>query len=546
MAGSWSMKGLNIDIWSTNSQKTIHIINNIISVDFDALDRGSLDGTTDWGIYANTGKIEFVDNDNEFANFIKNNVIDKITVIIYISSYTARRKLATFDLEDFELSKMTKKVSLNLKDRLLTWQDIEDSEIYFFDDTTLYSLANQLAERNGVQISFTDKARDRMSRITIYCPLFEANNLWANMEKICVAGHCRLSTNVNGIAEFSCDDDINLPKISINPYHILNIPNRIDPNKTKIQSASLTAKNITKNTNRKIDNSIPFKIYEVDSDEKVMVITWHNVADDKTKNAQFNKAYLTNYGAYDLASFWGVFKLSAKTHEITRFVCTGTKYYQNVTSSQQDTGKNINDPINLANNNSYFTRYDNSVTLNFAIMSRTQAEGTDWTSLQLFSDGVIDFYGNYFVEGEEEKFSYKQNDYPSLTLPTNDLIQTYNTFEKIEGNVSINIPHNEMLLDDVQKRFSKGIECYEVECAISDYYYNDNYTLALNGAGEGVDTFKKYDVVVPYRIISGKSEPLSSNANGTPKSFIIIGIKYHYQGHLKQTLYLQEIPTLEL
>lgn len=523
------MKKLTVEIVGSTS---INIINNIISVDFDALDRGSLDGTTDWGIYANTGKIEFVDNDNEFANFIKNNVIDKITVIIYISSYTARRKLATFDLEDFELYKMTKRVSLNLKDRLLTWQDVEDSEIYFFDSTTLYSLANQLAERNGVQISFTDKARDRMSRITIYCPLFEANNLWANMEKICVAGHCRLSTNVNGIAEFSCDDDINLPKILINPSQILKVENHISKDKTKIIGASLNSKKRAKHFNSRIGDPISFAVYSFGVSGDGYSGAWRKNIDDPI-NAKFTNKELFQSSIEDVATFSGVFKLNEKVKKISRFVYDVTRYNDALFPLEEV--KETNVIIQPTQEDSTFNSYNNNFYLNFEISTANHTTDNPF----VIPHGEVRVLANYHDDNGDDTISYGINN-NNFNLPTNDLIQTDNTFEKIEGNVSINIPHNEMLLDDVQKRFSKGIECYEVECAISDYYYNDNYTLALNGAGEGVDTFKKYDVVVPYRIISGKSEPLSSNANGTPKSFIIIGIKYHYQGHLKQTLYLQE------
>ena len=521
------MKGLNIDIWSTNSQKTIHIINNIISVDFSSLDRGSVDDIINWGIYANSGTVEFIDTEKEFANFIKQENLEQIRVAIFISSYTKRKRLATFDLEDFTLSKTTGKVSLQLADPILKWQDIQDDRYYKFSNTTLKALASELASRYSISLNFTITASSMLTDSVIYCPDFEANSFWGNMVKICVAGHCRIYSNSEGEPEFSYDDETVSKNILISPYHILDIKDYVSKEKTKIPNPYITAKSRFKYTDERI-KSIPFVIYNVSTTDGNA--HWENNIDNSTNEIFYNKT-LSQSTESDIATFKGNFELLGKIKQITKIKYLVTRYNHAYLPSPERKETNVSIiPITA---NSAFYSYNNRIALSFQIQTAKRIAGQNPF---VIPNGKAIVYADYYEDSEDMR--YVIGDGASFDLPTNDLIQVHSLHNPSE-------PLGEFLARRVLQQYGKGIECYEIECIVSDYYYEDG-TLALNGANEGIDTFKKYDVVTPYIIVNGKSEPLSVHETGKPKKFRVIGVKYNYKGHLKQTLYLQEIPTLEL
>jgi hypothetical protein len=108
-------------------------------------------------------------------------------------------------------------------------------------------------------------------------------------------------------------------------------------------------------------------------------------------------------------------------------------------------------------------------------------------------------------------------------------------------NEAFGIDYGEWYVDDIDRRYGSGVVCCELECGFSDYYYEDGTTAKeIADMYYGPAVFNKYEVVQPYVTRGGVEVPLATYPNGSPMSFIIIGIKYHYAGIAKQTLYLQE------
>jgi hypothetical protein len=96
---------------------------------------------------------------------------------------------------------------------------------------------------------------------------------------------------------------------------------------------------------------------------------------------------------------------------------------------------------------------------------------------------------------------------------------------------------NQIILENVERKYGKRIECVELECLFNKYY-DEQGNLIYNG--DYLQCFEKYDTIIPYVMRQGKREPFRLDENGNPMVFRIIGIEYSYDGLLKQKLHLHQ------
>lgn len=97
------------------------------------------------------------------------------------------------------------------------------------------------------------------------------------------------------------------------------------------------------------------------------------------------------------------------------------------------------------------------------------------------------------------------------------------------------------LASRIKKAYENGKETAEIRCSVSDYYDDaDIPTLAISKHGT-----KKFfaigDEVIPMvKGKDGKDYPLSTDKEGNPKVFVVVGNKRRYSGVFWQILSLQE------
>jgi hypothetical protein len=147
--------------------------------------------------------------------------------------------------------------------------------------------------------------------------------------------------------------------------------------------------------------------------------------------------------------------------------------------------------------------------------------------------GIIGFAVKTFAD-DGTITVYKKDSIDDTNIQSNDLIQDGSYLFDSTNQLSL----GDYILQEVSRRYSHGIECFEIECLFNDYY-NENGELVFSKSDLS-QHFNKYDVIIPYTVKRGKTVPLRKNSDGTPKKFRIIGISYSYDGLLKQKLSVQE------
>lgn len=133
-----------------------------------------------------------------------------------------------------------------------------------------------------------------------------------------------------------------------------------------------------------------------------------------------------------------------------------------------------------------------------------------------------------YIEPEEIAIGNNSND--SFSLDTNELIQSTNYIEGGSGDYYSDI------LQQYSTYWQNGKETAFLRCAVGDYGYIDSESKQPIKR-----TFRINDEVVPYSFnAEGQEEPLSQDANGHAKIFVVLGVDFVYDGALWQELHLQE------
>ena len=136
---------------------------------------------------------------------------------------------------------------------------------------------------------------------------------------------------------------------------------------------------------------------------------------------------------------------------------------------------------------------------------------------------------------EERQINTKYADEPIVQIPSSDLVREHSECWTVDN---IYIPLYKYILQEIKRRYEKGIECFEIECLFNEYV-NESGEVVFDGKDLS-QHFKRYDVIIPYVSKNGETIPLRTNPDGTPKKFRIIGISYSYDGLLRQKLSVQE------
>ena len=536
----------------------IYIHNNIDSVRFEALDRGSTSEVLNWGIFSNRGEVHLFDLDGTVETFLKKNEFGITKVEIYLSSDIFDKKIATFRIDDYIYNTETKEVTILLKDSLQDWQSIEQGEIYLFDSNTALFVLNKIINSARVDCSArVDWAYDdinttlQLKFFNIYCPHLPPNNLWANVNKICEITMCRVFENVDGVPTIVRDDyytdiftstPISVNPIIIRPDNIISISNAVSRRNTKISSTTILIKNRKKHLAEEVAPPTPYSIYDYESTtEQASVngqtitlnkIEWVFVGADKSvnPNVEIEEKQEDDYGYQKSAIVSFRTTAVSNTHQITSYSTLSTQHEET-------------DPINTRWENTAisevepqmnFDRDSGEVSVNFKL------KDAFYSGRRVVSKAQTKIYGNFYTDDPDIIYNRNSNDESILlspiNIPSNELLQSQNT-----SNMQDPIPHYQWITNKVFERYGSGVDCCEIECVYGDYFGDDGTKLIdASGIKSAVQGFSKYDVVIPYIQKGDRVVPYKINDQGEPKSFKVIGIKHTYDGVLRQTLCLQE------
>lgn len=497
---------------------------NMLSCEFGALDRGNITDVADWGIYANRGSVSFIDNIGYFKDEkIISSGIKDFKCVFYLTK-ESKNKVATFQIEDANFDDVTKQVELQLIGNIINLQRIKPNAIAypFSQKTALYLMGldenippSEAASYPWYYPSFGLKLGEdtkSLENTIIYCPYLEKENAWSRATKICQATMCRVFENENGEGIIAGSHPYR-NAIIINPKNIISVSK---PSIVKVQNTSIDATERKKYSSAKVSQiSKRFEInYNLFGNPTSISNCNFSIEEN---NAEISCLIETNYKIYSCPSSSVVKTIERK--DTTTGNIIGTYSTNEFSSGFSVDGIEKNDLL---------VEYEVS-----NIVRKDDANGTE----DRIKSIDITFYLTYFEDvgtTTETNIVDEENFDPPQSIPSNDLIQT-NSFYVEDA---IETPLATHILQEVQRRYENGIDCFEIECLFNDYYYEDG-SLAFSGSDLSTH-FQKYDVIIPYVMKNGKSVPLRTNQDGTPKKFRIIGISYSYDGLLRQKLSVQE------
>ena len=506
-----------------DEQTTITVDGNKMSAEFGALDRGSLTDVVDWGIYANRGSISFIDKEGYFNNTNVNQFRLKNAKVVFYLANDEKTKIATFIVDDASYDDETRKVEVQLVSEISKWQSLRKSgSIFPYYETDVFDLTSMVSQYFGKSITADGSAK----KTNIYCPLIRPNqSLWDIGTKLCQSSMGRVVENEDGSAVITDSFPERTP-IVVLPKNIVGIPNSsfvVVPN----ASLDVTNRERVKEV-AKLDFTINWTGYNEDdgvaAENSVLSHTGAEMTfDSDYKNAKTAKGCVkTNEEIYELYSP-GV----ELTKQTQKFPISGDGI------SSQNT---IFIPSLLLVGTDLVATDDNYREICFSCVSLPIKETETNMGIRL-SESVVTrgaFMVSYdtFSDSTEKITNAANNSDNVVEIQSNDFVQTKSYY------AGEDISLGEHILQEVKRRYSHGIECFEIECLFNQYY-NENNEVVFDGKDLSKH-FRKYDIIIPYVVRNGVTEPLRVDENGDPKKFRIIGISYTDDGLLKQKLYVQE------
>jgi hypothetical protein len=500
------MSGFNISIFRNNENIGVLSKGEVISLDFEQLDRANVADTIQVGLYSNTGRLSFVDRHN-LKRLLDNSIsLDDFLVLIAFASNVSTKRLCTMYVGDYDYSEETSVLTLMLTDNLTRLQDKEISRIYPFNPTPLSQLASSVAEQAEIKSIAVD------NDITVDCPDIRVQSAWSALDEICAANFMRGFMDEYRNVRLTRDNPISNPSnpIVIQPRHILGIYNKIPNQKTRARNFSIKARSCPKYSQAQLGEKLSFDWYSLTLEGA----TW--IGSGTMKSVQIDRG-----------------------ENIKAVVATATANIPDTTFSIDDTismkgtvawqwfdgGTVMEDPTeeDIAASHKSWDTSNSKVTFSFTRESAYYKSPSNG-QIYVIKNGYAWLTGQYYDSKDVyRKYSFDTR-LPTNEVPTSGLLQLANS------NV-------EEMVEHIRSRYWYGVECCEMECLMNDYTYSDG-SIAIDS--QQAECFSKYQVVVPYVMRKGVTVPYRTYDDGTPKQFLIIGIKYSQLGIPRQTLYLQE------
>lgn len=491
---------------------------NLLNIEFGDLDRGNLTDVLDWGIYANRGSISFIDNLGFFKNYNSNSLYFKKYIIRFYFKKSSESRISEFDIDEIYFDEQTKQVDIQLISRLMRLQK-EYASVYGraefpFRETSAY----ELCSRYWVNESETP---EQLKNTIIYCPYHPRNEKsWDRINKICQATMSRVIEDSDGNPIITGS----FPQRStvvVMPKNILSVSNS---SFVSVVNASIDSLKREKKIDSILENVYANFTVNYGEDGELLSVSNGDFEFDKTNSNQTNvtitKVIKTPYKVTRGTS--GGFIISTETIELENNVG------QKGTYSREDY---------YAGFSPYGDDFSEiKITVETAAETIYRDDEGNVNQIRRLKQVDTKTNATYAVDnGTETKTKINNDEEDIVSISSNDFIQVNSYYIDNNGD---NIPLADYILQEVSRRYSKGIECFEIECLFNDYY-DENGNKVFDGEDLS-NRFKKYDIIIPYVKKKGNVVPFRTNEDGTPKKFRVIGISYSYDGLLKQKLSVQE------
>lgn len=513
-----------------NNIETYTIDKNLISLEFEDLDRGNSGDLIDFGIYANRGSLTFTDNEKLYLKLSQIRRLETVKVrFLFAEKNLTPTALKTFIVQDFDIDKTTNTLTLQLISSVIKWQELKTPQIYMFRSRDQYvSLEEIIDEINMYIPEISDRLKIHpeggsfFSNTYIDCPYFEPSTVWDLISKVCVFCGGRICEDRYGQAYITniFTGTTSLHR-DIKPFEILNISN-VMPAYKNIDKYNRVVSVMCKNRERKYGaeyGSVSFRIYDFTGNANDEYTVYIATRESENPNIEVQRVdfpdseikYTTKM-VFEINPTEQVYEHSSLKTRVNLFnyVTVGPIAIPPVTTEEDM--RNLTPIIN-------FNRHKNRSIIQNSIETQRRYD----SGVSYVMDGVTYAYGNFFVDEEDVEKKWTSVPFPELdplVIPTNELFQAKNYIYPLTPQ-----NHGEYYAQAIHKELAK--DTLECECIYFD----------LPRTGESKFNFSRVEAVSPFVIENGMEVPFEKN--GLNK-YRIIGVKYRFSGIIRQTLYLQK------
>ena len=492
----------------------------LLHAEFGALDRGNITDVVNWGIYANRGSISFIDDTGLFnSQTINSSEIIGYSVKFYLVDKTKETLISTFNLDNFKTNdENTGRVDIETISKLLDWETEKIKEsIYPFENRSIYGCIREINDsfpNYNLEIASRDY---NISSTVIGCPFFEKDSsMWSISTKLCQASMGRVVERPDGTPEIGSCFPQRDATIIIKPKNIIDI---VSYGYASIYNASITP--IKRNKIEGLGVEETQKTFEIEVQKQNGVFKYSNGIEIAEDGVSY---YWDSFG--NISETYATGTINFQTPYTIKHIYSNPLFTRKLYEYPSGAESYIIDE-NASSSTKLIGEKDFSCDLSFNIYKKPQSTTQGFVAFKI--DGFKD-------EGYSETYEFITNkNKKTVEIQSSDLVQDISYFDE---SGAIDTPLGKHILDEVKRRYSKGVECFEIECLFGDYYdENGNKVFDREDLSKH---FERYDVVIPYVKRKGKTVPLRLNEKGEPKKFRIIGISYSYDGLLRQKLQLQE------
>ena len=202
---NWNTPNYPLCIQGITTELSIDITSSLlIDVRFTGLDRSDVTSPS-FGIYSNSGSIEFIDKGNAVKALKESGLLLNSVIEIFLSNRYRDAQIGSFIISDGKYSLHGGSSKLSFKDKLAAWQDvmIPNNKVLSMSAMNLEDIRHQIATSvKGLDIStyYGDKASSRWSMLWVKTPYVESSSFWAFMTKGCEITGCYISCDEKGRA----------------------------------------------------------------------------------------------------------------------------------------------------------------------------------------------------------------------------------------------------------------------------------------------------------------------------------------------------------
>jgi hypothetical protein len=203
--GNWNTPNFPLRIQSIMTNTVIEISQgSLVDLQFSGMDRSDITSPS-FGIYSNSGNIEFIEKSNQIKPLKEAGVLLNRKIVFYFSNRYKDTKIGTFYISDADYSQTSNRVKLNFKDKIEKWQEvtIPIDQVLALDELSLNEIKNLISEQvKGLDFEIIyDTAR--WYSIRVAAPYLLNSSFWAFMTKCCELSACYIYCNENGDATIS-------------------------------------------------------------------------------------------------------------------------------------------------------------------------------------------------------------------------------------------------------------------------------------------------------------------------------------------------------